>query len=906
MVMKMFNKKLLSAILLINSLASIECYGTEYKTLASVIDKKIYNKDISEVSDNTNTLFNDNSNIYDINNYINDDFVNPNPYPLFLRGTLTEREKQYYLDRMTEIMNGKYMKCFKNNDEDEQSLDFFEVDNDKHNQFEFRGKDNQLLEFDLSTEYIKNNICEYAPQLVLDPNDKYTDREAQYFINDLIKNEKSIDKNVLERIVDKFGNNNVYRFINKFVSYIINTFDTLSKKEDVLDYYELLHYNLIQMPLNDADVFFDFWNNIRSIASQIQPNNTRFQIIEKDKYYVLLIKLQGNALQETISNIFKSSNNTNLLEKIIYNTNTKKDNVFILDNVTNSIISIIKDEEFIDNENNKNKLFDNFSTYIRYISNIDRIYIKKDLEQELNNKNTNYNTTQIDNLNSLVNKLGEQIFTLPIKLNDKNDLLLMIKANNENLDNILKYSFSNINIQNNNIKIIVNTLNDNNVDNNIKYNLLKYIMRSINSNSSTNGRDYFVSFCKNFVYLLEEENFYTLIDIIYKREDSNIYNNETSEQIDQKIDEIVDCLVKKMLELNIEDVNNVNKINIVKFQENVSKECLKKRTEFINNLLDKILYNENNSEIFSQSLNNSANNIYQKAFIDGIIDFVLKHDIFKGNNTLYLKSLNGNIINLFRNTINNLYENTASNKNVLRKFLNFINDTQINNTKTNNNLKTNNKNNMNKKYQSNTKNKKHINKNNQINVNNNNNKINNITSKNNINTNNLYNINEQKNVNEISNIVDQGMNYINELEKNNGNINNDQSLNLKSYDTLNLVTDNNINNIDNLVDFINENDNEQNAKTILNSIIDFMVKNEELNVNNENLESNLFTKLNTNTLKLFNSLVEEKQKNTSNNTELYNTYKMLLNKCKSFISNSNNNNSSSIKTLNKKRTRTRK
>ena len=859
----MVMKKLFSIILLMSNLANIECHEHEYKTLASLIDKKIYNKSSNTLSNN-DTIFNDNSSIHDINNYINDDLVNPNPAPLFIRGKLTERENKYYLDRMSDIMNGNCIRPLK----DEDQLSDLLSESSEHEDYN-----------------------EYAPKLVFDPDDKYTNSEAKSVSYNLISNGKVIDSEVLEHIANRFGKNNTINFIYKYMLYIFNIFNILYKEEDILDYYELLHYNLIQIPVSEKT----FFQEIRSVALILKSDNVMFQIKQNNEYYSFLITLTINALQKPISDILKGNNNINLLEKIIYNTNKNNNNVFILDSIINSIISILKDDTFINDKNNMNKLLNNFNIYTKYISNADKIYINNRLKDVLNNiKSLDNDTNQCNNLNLLINSLKYSL--LPIELKDKNDLVLTLKFKNKDLINILKYSFDkniNTNVQNKNIEIIINTLNDNNIDNDIKFYLLNYIIQFVNLYS---GNVDLTLFCKNFVYLLEEENFYTLLYITNKLRNEIIkFQPNNKQHIEYIKDDIIDCFIRKMLELKL----NVNNVNIIKFKENTNEECIKKRIQFINSVLYEILWKENNSKIFSQSLNNSANNIYQTEFINGIINLALQMNIFDNNKNnsktykknliVHLKALNDNITNIFENTINNLLnKNTTNNKYILKQLLKYLNKTSVDDIKTDNDF-----NNINNQY--------NINENNQINVNNKN--VVNIS--NDVNVNGVSdNTNERNIVNNTSDIIDQDMkDYTNEYENINENINNDARL--KFNDTISLIICNNINTHDDLVNFINNNNSKEDNKTILKSIINFVVKN-ETSIYNKNFVNNVIPKLNNDSLTIFKKLVIEKQKDIDKNTELYKTYGKLIKQCEHYIciNNCDNNcNNNFVEVTKKKRNR---
>ena len=585
--MKMFNRKLFSIILLMNTLANTWCNGTEYTTLSSLIDKKIHNKDSNTVSNTFESYSDDNDNCIkcDINNYINDDFINPNPVPFLVRGTMTERNNQYYLDKMNEIMNGKYIKDYNSIDE-EQSVPFIPLIVNYNNEYTL----SKIIK-----EYNYND--QYTPRLTLDPSDKYTDREAQYFIDNLIKHGQVINEDILKIIANKFGSHNINRVIDKYLSYICNVFNTLSSNEDILDYYELLNYNLIQVSANALPFFY---NILYGKLPKLQSNNVVFKKIQSKRKYNLLITLQINALQKPIANIFKNSNSINLMEKILYNTNKTNDNIFILDSVINSIISITKDDTFINNENNKNKLLNNFNMYIKNIRTADKIYIDNRLREISNNilfndNFTSCDTNQYNNLGLLINALKEQTSSFPKELINKNDLILSIKFNNENLKSILEYSFcnnTNNNISNKNIKIIVDTLNDKNIDNNIKHNLLKHIVKLVVSSIINHDNKVDLdSFCTSFIYLLEEENFYILNEAIQH------LRHENTAEISQQIANIRNCFhdyfIKKMFEIKI---NNL--VDIVKFNINVSEECIKQRSQFISNVLYEILWNENNSKIF--------------------------------------------------------------------------------------------------------------------------------------------------------------------------------------------------------------------------------------------------------------------------------------------------------------------
>ena len=854
---------------------------THNDLVASIINKKIYN--------NTDIMSNNNSiNIHDINNYINDDFTNPNPAPSFIRGTLNEKEEQYYLDRMAEIMNGEYMplaiKYQTLNDpytppnspcglpDDEEYSGFI---TEQMPSFFTTQERNRISSFAKEHNFncdVNELAYKAIPPVKLDTSYKCKQIKIQEFVETLGRQGKFIDTDIVKEDIEQiFGTELISTCVKQYLSYMFKIFEKLSQEEDVLLNYDLINYTLINLPIEYSN--FDYFEyEIRTL----QSDNVKTTITQNDQSFIVVMSINPNALKKIIVPAFKQNDITKL-KNIIQINNKKNSNMQVMDSIANSITSIINDNTFIFNKNNTNQLLNNFKIYIKYNSNSNNSYLKNCLEQAIKKNYGILTNTVKSNISQTLLKIITDYINnnnLYSELQNTTDLLLTMEIKQSNFEDIIKQILTNSNNnQNKNIKVIVDTLNDKSIDKSVKQIILSNIVDIIINNINKNQTDSQINiFCSKLIILLEEDNFYLILDIIKqkmtnKKEFTNILTNMTNV--------INDFLIYKMLYYDIDATENQNTIE--------DQLIINARQKFIDEVIPCIFKIKTNVQNLFKCLNSSKNTKYIQLFINGIIDFIVKNDLFnkqRGINEEYIQNfilkfqvLKNNIKKLFKNTIKGLLNNNANQMNIydkkrLKDLLNLF--------RNNKNTALQNIDSQIKTKSNNAKTSKIltiINQEGQSIIN----EINNEkTSK--------Y-TNKAKYNNEITDYNESEANHENEIKhESEANHENDmmiieelniQPLNIQPNDFIQLIINNNVNDANTLVNFINNNKNIQEIKTVANSIIDFVIANKVLNeksIYNNNFVNNFFLKLNKEALIVFRDLLNKRLDDGAIYTELYKPY----------------------------------
>ena len=849
---------------------------TQNNFVASIINKKIYN--------NTDIMSNKNSiNIQDINNYINDDFTNPNPAPSFIRGTLNEKEEQYYLDRMAEIMNGEYIPVEENIEEEENIINdpLFFRNQERNNLISFAREHN--LDCD-----IQELVNKAIPPLKLDPNYKYKQIKIQEFIEMLGRQGKFLDIDIFEEDIKKiFGTESISTCVEQYLLYMFKIFEKLSQEEDILFNYDLMNYTLINLPIK----YLDQLNYLEYKMRTLQSDNVKTILTQDDKSFSVVMSINPNALKKIIVSAFKQNDITKL-KNIIQITNKKNSDIPVMNSVANSITSIINDNTFIFNENNTKQLLNNFKIYIKYNNKLNNSCLEDCLKHAISKNYGILTNTVKSNISQILLNIIENYTNntnLYIELQNTTDLLLTMEKKQDNFEYIIKQILTNSNNnQNKNIKVIVDTLNDKNIDKSIKQRILSNIVNIVINNINKNYADSQINiFCSNLISLFEEDNFYSILDII-KQKITN--KTEFTNILTDMKNVINDFLIYKMLCSEIDATENHSTIEDTLITN--------ARQEFIYEVIPCIFRTKTNIKNLFTCLNNSQNTKYVQLFINGIIDFIIKNDLFnnpKGikrvciqNFILKLQILNNNIKDLFKNTIQELLNNNANQINIEdKKRLNnlsslFSDDNNIalrniysqiqtksNDEKTSNILTI-----INQEEQSIINEINNINKNKHVNKDKYDNKI----------TNN----NESKANHEIEH----------ESETNHEHDMIIEELNIQPNDFIQLIINNNVNDANTLVNFINNNKNIQEIKTVANSIIDFVIENKvlnEKNIYNKNFVNNFLLKLNRNALVIFRDLLKENHSDDITLCEHDNPYYDFYVRCHCGVELIDNNNKNNLK-----------
>ena len=520
--------------------------------------------------------------------------------------------------------------------------------------------------------------------------DMYTDDKAYTFIKNFEKNHNDILENsVLDKEIPMFGTKGVNKLLVKYIHYIADKMDNQiseqqEQQKNIINTKYVEKYCYIA---HEYDTSVNIINRLKYLLQHISTlhYNNFYIFTEQHKFdhvFTISIRVNPDILEKKMIYTFTNNDNIALINmlNIVYLTNSYR----YCQNYISSMLlkKIINNNEVINNINFSR----NLKYYISYITTMDTSNILCRIDKELQNNSINdCRIVALKKVKSIINNINTcNSYLFPNKTNEKkkewNAVFALLKA--QECYEIVKDTLTN----NCNKELIISVLNNNTCDNIIKYKILKCFILVIFEELSKNNIDtitfddneiteddlYFIKkqpnitnnnittnkkidnyFLENFLPLLQENNFYNVLDIISLY--SNIYSNSLK---NNTTDLLVNMMFSKF-------INN---------SDNDDEDIIEKRMNFV----DEVLYNticdkESTIKLFNIINNdNTGESKYTKVFVDGMIKLIVKNN--DSNNVFFEKHVNNikevshmlniNIKVLFRNKMNQfLFERSFKEKN---------------------------------------------------------------------------------------------------------------------------------------------------------------------------------------------------------------------------------------------------
>lgn len=570
---------------------------------------------------------------------------------------------------------------------DEEYSDKLCQSNTSFNTFDFNNPFSDMHNLPLPTP---NDIQQSEPV----QEDIYTNEKANTFIKNYEKENKiDISNEDLVKAIPMFGKIGVDKLLYKYIDYSAKKMDKQideereNKLEDIIDIKNILRFCYCSYKTKTNENYFKY---LESIIQKLHYNN---------------VVLVSNRLSDVIDNSFRviiCINPYLLTKKLVY-TFTNTDNI-ALSNLLN-IIDLTKYNNYYANyirhllldiiSNNEVISNPNFSFVFKsYINSVD-IHNYSIMIDSINQKSKE---EQMDDNKKVVVKKMQSIIN-NINLSNLFDNDILSKENEEwNVIFDVLYSqdysktIKDILINNSNKELIVNILNINVFSDIIKYRILEHFIRTIFKEMSKNNTNeykiqinnvddneteedklYFIKnqsninkhsnitnnnivedkkidyyFLNDFLPLLNEDNFYNIIEIISSYFDTDIDGSKYYRSYYSYILEnnVTDLLIKMMF----------SKFNNNSCSDN--EDIIRARQRFVDNHLRLTMCDkENTIELFKIINNdNTGKSKYTEVFIDGMIkliienndsdNFLLKENISNLKELSYM--LNDNIKLLFR------------------------------------------------------------------------------------------------------------------------------------------------------------------------------------------------------------------------------------------------------------------
>ena len=497
-------------------------------------------------------------------------------------------------------------------------------------------------------------------------DDKYTEEKAQCFISYLFKKKiYSINDKVLESAIPIFGMDGVKKLLLQYTKDKSNIMDGIITKcpysideNNILDYFIYLPVNIkvldndlvykiykLNSKLKNTEVIVKY-NEQSSKSSNLDEDNEEMNLYEvnpnfgKDKKELHDLKLVGvfikqDVLIDRIHYTFMNNDNIALtnMQNIVYLINsTKVRGKYLLMSIEKYINEI---------DANNIQFLRNFKYLIKYINQSARNSIKSFINSNPDKFKNNNTLKKIVEENDKLDKLQNKNDTVQVEtdvLHDEWDVIFyIIFANKNNCIKLITNAFTkNDNVSLNNKKIIIHTLNSNNIPMSSKVYILTYFVNMIIDyisnnideikNNNMNISNHFL--LRNLLYHINESTFYLLLDTINYSISNNIkYANLL------KIN-IINILCQIMF-------HNPDSI------KNNDPSIIQKRENFIWYVIRNVAAKKQRVQTLFDSLNIDYSNEYTQSFVDGIIKFIIHNNILNTSNDSILNKYINNFTEMF-------------------------------------------------------------------------------------------------------------------------------------------------------------------------------------------------------------------------------------------------------------------